>query len=174
MFTSDQWKIPVSCRDCWSDIYFPTCRVRNLSTNPKYAGTYSIYHSKCHLAEVICEEGRRGGRMEEEDNRQRRVEKIIRWYGEKVAGSTSPLTKGKGEAREVIPRVKLQAVKQCFTVAVATEYGNVIFLTMHYHHVLTKWGRGPTTPRCYFKLYHVGPYYDYKPMESCVIIEAIQ
>ena len=39
------------------------------------------------------EEGRRGGRLEEEDKRQRRVEKTIRRGGEKVAGSTSPLTK---------------------------------------------------------------------------------
>ena len=35
----------------------------------------------------------------------------------KSCGSTSPLTKGKGEDREVIPMVTLQAVKQCFTVA---------------------------------------------------------
>ena len=36
-----------------------------------------------------------GGRLEEEDKRQRRVEKTIRRGGEVVAGSTSPLTKGK-------------------------------------------------------------------------------
>ena len=47
-----------------------------------------------------CEEGRRGGRLEEEDKRQRRVEKTIRRGGEKVAGSTSPLTKGNEEERE--------------------------------------------------------------------------
>ena len=38
--------------------------------------------------------------MEEEDKRQRRVEKTSRRGGEKVAGSTSPLTKGKEEERE--------------------------------------------------------------------------
>ena len=36
----------------------------------------------------------RGGRLEEEDKRQRRVDKNIRWSDEEVAGSTSPLTKG--------------------------------------------------------------------------------
>ena len=40
-----------------------------------------------------CEECRRGGRLKEEDNRQRRVEKTIRRSVEEVAGSTSPLTK---------------------------------------------------------------------------------
>ena len=49
------------------------------------------------LCEERCEEDRRGGRLEEEDKRQRRVEKTIRLGGEKVAGSTSPLTKGKEE-----------------------------------------------------------------------------
>ena len=33
--------------------------------------------------------------MEEEDKRQRRVKKTIRGGGEEVAGSTSPMTKGK-------------------------------------------------------------------------------
>ena len=36
-------------------------------------------------------------RLDEEDKRQRRVEKTIRSGGEEVAGSTSPLTKGKIE-----------------------------------------------------------------------------
>ena len=49
------------------------------------------------LCEERCEEDRRGGRLEEDDKRQRRVEKTIRLGGEKVAGSTSPLTKGKEE-----------------------------------------------------------------------------
>ena len=40
------------------------------------------------------------GRLEEEDRRQRRVEKTSRWGGAKVAGSTSPLTKGK-RGREI-------------------------------------------------------------------------
>ena len=48
-----------------------------------------------------CEEDRRGGRLEEEeDKRQRRVEKTIKRSGDTVAGSTSPLTKGKEEERE--------------------------------------------------------------------------
>ena len=47
----------------------------------------------------------RRGRLEEEDKRQRRVEKTTRRGGEKVAVSTSPLTKGKEEERE---RVELQ------------------------------------------------------------------
>ena len=42
-----------------------------------------------------CLKGRRGGRLEEEDMRQKRVEQIIRCVGEEVAGNTSPLTKGK-------------------------------------------------------------------------------
>ena len=42
-----------------------------------------------------CEEDRRGGRLEEEDKRQRRVEKTIKRSGDTVAGRTSPLTKGK-------------------------------------------------------------------------------
>ena len=49
--------------------------------------------------EMRCEEGRRGGRLEEEDKRQR-VEKTIRRGGEKVAASTSHLIKGKEEERE--------------------------------------------------------------------------
>ena len=49
----------------------------------------------------------RRGRLEEEDKRQRRVEKTTRRGGEKVAVSTSPLTKGKWEARE---RVELQII----------------------------------------------------------------
>ena len=48
-----------------------------------------------------CEEDRRGGRLEEEDKRQRRVEKTIKRSGDTVAGSTSPLTKGKEEERDV-------------------------------------------------------------------------
>ena len=48
-----------------------------------------------------CEEDRRGGRLEEEDKRQRRVEKTIKRSGDTVAGSTSPLTKGKEEEREM-------------------------------------------------------------------------
>ena len=48
------------------------------------------------LRKERCEEGRRGGRLEEEDRRQRRVEKTSRRGGAKVAGITSPLTKGKG------------------------------------------------------------------------------
>ena len=40
-------------------------------------------------------EGKRGGRLEEEGNSQRRVENTIRRGGEEVVGSTSPLTKGK-------------------------------------------------------------------------------
>ena len=51
------------------------------------------------LCKERCEEGRRGGRLEEEDKRQRRVEKTIRWGGEEVASSTSPLTKEKEEER---------------------------------------------------------------------------
>ena len=47
------------------------------------------------LCKERCEEGRRGGRLEEEDTRQSRVEKTSRWGSEKVAGITSPLTKGK-------------------------------------------------------------------------------
>ena len=47
------------------------------------------------LSSERCEEGRRGGRLEEEDKRQRRVENTIRWGGEEIAGSTSPLTTGK-------------------------------------------------------------------------------
>ena len=47
-----------------------------------------------------CEEGRRGGRLDEEDKRQRRVEKTIKRSGGTVAGNTSPLTKGKEEERE--------------------------------------------------------------------------
>ena len=47
------------------------------------------------LCKERCEEGRRGGSLEEEDRRQRRVEKTSRLGGEKVSGSTSPLTKGK-------------------------------------------------------------------------------
>ena len=44
----------------------------------------------------------RGGRLEEEDKRQRRVEKPIRCGGEVVAGSTSSLIKGKrGRRREL-------------------------------------------------------------------------
>ena len=51
-----------------------------------------------------CEEGRRGRRLEEEDKRQRRVEKTIRGGGEEAAGSTSPLTKGKrGRERPLAP-----------------------------------------------------------------------
>ena len=42
----------------------------------------------------------RGGRLEEDDRRQRRVKKNSRCAGEKVAGSTSPLIKGKEEERE--------------------------------------------------------------------------
>ena len=44
------------------------------------------------LCKARCEEGRRGGGLEEEDRRQRRVEKTSRSGDEKVAGSTSPLT----------------------------------------------------------------------------------
>ena len=45
--------------------------------------------------------GGRGGRLEEEDKKQRRVEKTIRWGDEEVAGSTSPPPKGKrGRERE--------------------------------------------------------------------------
>ena len=45
-----------------------------------------------------CEEGRRGGRLEEEeDNRQGRVEKTIRCGGEEVVDSTLPLTKRERE-----------------------------------------------------------------------------
>ena len=47
------------------------------------------------LCKESCEEVRRGGSLEEEDRRQRRVEKTSRRGGEKVAGITSPLTKGK-------------------------------------------------------------------------------
>ena len=47
------------------------------------------------LGKERCEEDRIVGRPEEEDGRQRRVEKNIRCGGEKVAGSTSPLIKGK-------------------------------------------------------------------------------
>ena len=47
------------------------------------------------LCKERCEEDRRGWRLEEEDSRQRRVEKNSRWGGEKVAGSTSPVIKGK-------------------------------------------------------------------------------
>ena len=47
------------------------------------------------LCKERCEEGWRGGRLEEEDTRQSRVEKTSRWGSEKVAGITSPLTKGK-------------------------------------------------------------------------------
>ena len=47
------------------------------------------------LCKERCEEDRRGGRLEEEDRRQRRVEKNSRSDGEKVAGSTSSLIKGK-------------------------------------------------------------------------------
>ena len=47
------------------------------------------------LCKERCEEDRRGGRLEEEDRRQRTVEKNSRRGGEKVAGSTSPLIKGK-------------------------------------------------------------------------------
>ena len=47
------------------------------------------------LCKERCEEGRRGGRMEEEDRRQSRVEMTSRRGSEKVAGITSPLTKGK-------------------------------------------------------------------------------
>ena len=39
--------------------------------------------------------------FEEEDKRQRRVEKTIRLGGEEVADSTSPLTKGKKEERHI-------------------------------------------------------------------------
>ena len=46
------------------------------------------------LCKERCLEDRRGGRLEEEDTRQSRVEKTSRRGGEKVAGSTSPLTKG--------------------------------------------------------------------------------
>ena len=53
------------------------------------------------LRKERCEEGRRGGRLEEEDKRQRRVEKTSRCGGEKVAGSTSPLTKEKRN-REIV------------------------------------------------------------------------
>ncbi len=49
MYISDQWKIPVSCRDYWRDIYFPTCDDGNLSINPKYSGT-SL--PQCFLAEM--------------------------------------------------------------------------------------------------------------------------
>ena len=52
------------------------------------------------LCKERCEEGRRGGRLDEDDKRQRRVEKTSRRGGEKVAGSTSPLTKGKEEEEE--------------------------------------------------------------------------
>ena len=43
---------------------------------------------------------RKAGEEEEEDKRQGRVEKTVRRGGEKVAGSTSALTKGKEEERE--------------------------------------------------------------------------
>ena len=49
MYISDQWKIPVSCRDYWRDIYFPTFDAGNLSINPKYSGT-SL--PQCFLAEM--------------------------------------------------------------------------------------------------------------------------
>ena len=45
------------------------------------------------------EEGKRGGRLEEENMIQTRVEKTIRWGSEEVAGSTSPLTKGQKRKR---------------------------------------------------------------------------
>ena len=46
-----------------------------------------------------CEEGRRGGRLEEEDKRHGRVEKTIRCGGVEVADSTLSLTKGKEKER---------------------------------------------------------------------------
>ena len=54
------------------------------------------------LCKERCEEDRRGGRLEEEDKRQRRLEKTNRRGGEKVAGSISPLTKGKEEERDYL------------------------------------------------------------------------
>ena len=50
MSISDQWKMPVSCRDYWRNICFPTCVVWNLSINPKYAGT--SLPQQCPLAEM--------------------------------------------------------------------------------------------------------------------------
>ena len=47
------------------------------------------------LCKERCDEGRRGGKLEEEDRRLRRVEKTADEAVKKVAGSTSPLTKGK-------------------------------------------------------------------------------
>ena len=61
------------------------------------------------LCKERCEEDRRGGRLEEEDRRQRRVEKNSRLGGEKVAGSTSPLIKGKrGRERDLAKIHKFQ------------------------------------------------------------------
>ena len=52
------------------------------------------------------EEGRRGGRLEEDGKKQGRVEKTIRWGGEEVADSTPPLIKGKEKerSREIDPK----------------------------------------------------------------------
>ena len=69
-----------------------------------WAGQEETREAKDEMGELCkerCEEGRRGRRLEEEDTRQRRVEKTIRWGSEKVAGSTSPLKKGKEEERNL-------------------------------------------------------------------------
>ena len=68
------------------------------------------------LCKERCEEDRRGAKLEVEDRRKRRVEKNSRCGGEKVAGNTSPLIKGKrGREREV------KYVSYCFATNASTE-----------------------------------------------------
>ena len=54
------------------------------------------------LCKERCEEGRRGGRLEEEDTRQSRVEKTSRRGSEKLQASPHPWQKEKEEEREII------------------------------------------------------------------------
>ena len=65
-----------------------------------------------------------GGRLEEEDKRQRRVEKTIRRGGEVVAGSTSPLTKGKrGRDRYTLSNdTLLNAITYLLSLVVVSRY----------------------------------------------------
>ena len=89
------------------------------------------------LCKERCEEGRRGGRLEEEDTRQSRVEKNSKWGSEKVAGITSPLTKGKRGRERSSPLDEIYNLVFICNKCFISRYHIGLCLCMHHKNVET-------------------------------------